>query len=525
MSVPHRNRPLALSLALGLLAAWAVACAASPAAPVARTQGLIAEGTRWQTAYYMAASERDGPTVLVTAGIHGNEPAGAFAASQIRDWPIRRGTLIVVPRANAPGLAKGTRRLPGVERGARDANRNFPTSTRERAVGTLCKALWAFAVEHSPDWHVDLHEGYGVRGAGSKSVGSSIIVWPDDEAKEAQRLMLEAVNATVADPGQKFVALRPPAKGSFVRASARRLGAKALICETTWSVGAAVKGTKRRRPLALRIRQHRIMVHRLLEHLDMAACGPDRLLPPREPGSGSVRVAVYNGPGTTNAEFLRLRAVLGRRGDVVVRAVGPWEVGAGVLDQFDVAVFPAGRGEDQGRALGEAGRRAVRAFAQSGGGVVGIGGGAAVVTCGAPWGLAILDARVAEPELDLAKDGTLTVALTPKGQRLLGTPDEPVRVGADGGPLLTPAGMPELPDFTALAHYRGKLPGRGGAGRAPAILWAPFGRGAVVAFGPRPEAAEAEELLVAAVRLCAGGRRPAPADQPLPRETPAGARP
>ncbi|MBM4089335.1 MAG: hypothetical protein FJ276_07885 [Planctomycetes bacterium] len=69
-----------------------------------RGSGLIAEKTEWENPYYVVESPVDGPTVLITAGLHGNEPAGSRAAEQIRHWPIRRGRLIVVPRVNAPGL-------------------------------------------------------------------------------------------------------------------------------------------------------------------------------------------------------------------------------------------------------------------------------------------------------------------------------------------------------------------------------------------------------------------------------------
>jgi len=69
-------------------------------AEVSYSNGLIAEGTVWENPYYIIDSSVEGPTLLVTGGLHGNEPAGAQAAEQIRHWPINRGTLIVVPRVN-----------------------------------------------------------------------------------------------------------------------------------------------------------------------------------------------------------------------------------------------------------------------------------------------------------------------------------------------------------------------------------------------------------------------------------------
>ncbi len=68
--------------------------------------GLLAKGTKWETPFYSRDSGKPGPTVVLTGGIHGNEPAGAGAAEQIRHWPIKRGRLIIVPRVNRPGLER-----------------------------------------------------------------------------------------------------------------------------------------------------------------------------------------------------------------------------------------------------------------------------------------------------------------------------------------------------------------------------------------------------------------------------------
>ena len=67
------------------------------------SKGVIAEGTRWEMAWRVYDSGQPGPTVLVVGGVHGNEPAGASAAGQIQHWPVKRGRLIVVPRADGPG--------------------------------------------------------------------------------------------------------------------------------------------------------------------------------------------------------------------------------------------------------------------------------------------------------------------------------------------------------------------------------------------------------------------------------------
>ena len=54
------------------------------------SSGLIAKGTEWETFYYQRDSGVKGPVVFITGGVHGNEPAGARAAEQIRHWKIKK---------------------------------------------------------------------------------------------------------------------------------------------------------------------------------------------------------------------------------------------------------------------------------------------------------------------------------------------------------------------------------------------------------------------------------------------------
>ena len=235
------------------------------------SSGLIAKGTEWETAFYQRDSGVDGPVVLITGGVHGNEPAGARAAEQIRHWPIKKGRLIIVPKVNKPGLMADIRYLPGKSKELRDLNRNFP-KTKEKPVARdlPASALWDLMEKNKPDWFIDLHEGYDFHQINSDSVGSSII---DAKGKLANAIvpkMLEAVNATITDPKKKLVRLRYPVNGSVARAAHERLKAASMILETT----------KKDQPISKRTRQHRIMVHTLLLHLGMVNKGATHVLVP-----------------------------------------------------------------------------------------------------------------------------------------------------------------------------------------------------------------------------------------------------
>lgn len=477
-----------------------------------RTSGLIAAGTKWQTPYYVIDSRQAGPTVLVTAGIHGNEPAGAEAAEQIRHWPIRRGKLVVVPRCNAPGLAASNRNLPGEGAATRDPNRNFPkTGAADSARTEPAKALWAFAKECKPDWHVDMHEGYGFRAGGSESVGASVIHFRRSKAAPIVAGMLDAVNATVGKADRRFVPLGPPADGSLARATAQRLGAQSIITETT--TDEIVDGKRKPRTLAVRVRQHRIMFHVLLTDLKMAACKPSQMLfartarPPQAVGApaGPLRVAIYNGGGTGNKGLAAVRRVLaGQREFAVSAAVSPADLADGALPQFDVVVFPGGSGSKQAAAIGAAGHKAVRAFVKGGGGYVGICAGGYLATYRYTWGLKIIDAYTVDRKHWARGNGMVKVELTPAGRTVLGGPKRHMDIYYAQGPLLGPAKVDDLPDYTVLAHYRTEIAKKGAPKgvmlNTPAVISAPFGKGRVLCFSPHFEKTQSEKGADALVR-------------------------
>jgi len=479
-----------------------------------RTSGLIAAGTKWQTPFYVIDSGLPGPAVLLTGGIHGNEPAGAEAAEQIAHWPIARGKLIVVPRCNAPGLLANDRYLPGEAEATHDPNRNFPkTGAADSARTELSKALWAFAKRSKPDWHVDMHEGYGFRASGSKSVGSSVIHFRKSKAAPIVAKMLGAANATVSEAGRKFVPLGPPADGSFARATAQRLGAQSMILETT--TDEIVDSKPKPRTLAVRVRQHRIMFHVLLTDLKMAACKPtqmllaraDRPVPQTAPAApnGPLRVAIYNGGGTGNKGLAAVRRVLaGQRDFAVNAAVSPADLADGALAQFDVVVFPGGSGSKQAAAIGPAGHKAVRAFVQHGGGYIGICAGAYLATYRYTWGLKIIDAYTVDRKHWNRGNGMVKVELTDAGRTVLKGPARHMDIRYAQGPLLGRAEVDDLPDYTVWAHFRSEI-AKNGAPKGvmvntPAVISAPFGKGRVVCFSPHFENPQSEEGADAPIR-------------------------
>ena len=129
----------------GIVWAGMILLATSAVAEVRQTSGVLSRGTRWETPYYVQQSDQPGPTVVLVGGVHGDEAAGAAAADQIRRWPITRGILAVLPRANPPSLAAHTRLMPEVDKEQNNLNRNFPKAGQPGlATGEPAQAIWSW---------------------------------------------------------------------------------------------------------------------------------------------------------------------------------------------------------------------------------------------------------------------------------------------------------------------------------------------------------------------------------------------
>jgi len=486
-----------------------------PAVAVERTGGLIGAGTKWATPYYVIDSEVAGPTVMITGGMHGNEPAGSRAAGHIRFWTIRCGKLIIVPRLNTMALAAGRRLIPGAPEGAGNLNRNFPKTGRpDKAIGAPAGAIWAFVKSTGPDWLLDLHEGFAFHKSNPKSSGASIISLPELKLKATVKMMLDAVNASVSDEGKKLVALRGSANGSLARAAAQRLGAKTMILETCFNG----------QYMSLRTRQHRVMVHRLLKYLKMVDCRSDRIAPGGGRGRNILRVAIYNGSGTGDGIGLKLEKILRSRSGVLVRRVGPPEVASGVLaKQFDAVIFGGGSGKGQAGGIGLAGRKAVREFVKGGGGYLGICGGAYLATSEYDWGLKIIDARTVDRKHWKRGKGKVKMELTKLGGGILGAFDQAVDIIYANGPLLGPCGRDDLDDYEVLARFRGEInennAPKGVMLNSPAMILGRFGAGKVILFSPHPEKTETLHPFVhRAVNHIARQRAKSPTARPILRK-------
>lgn len=91
--------------------------------------------------------------MLIIGGIQGNEPGGYLAADLYVEMSLKKGNLIVVPRANFQSILRNVRGING------DMNRKFASVDRRDRDGTIIEKLKGLIKES--DFLLNLHDGSG----------------------------------------------------------------------------------------------------------------------------------------------------------------------------------------------------------------------------------------------------------------------------------------------------------------------------------------------------------------------------
>lgn len=121
--------------------------------PVAR----LVTGNRISIPIRVMHGRSDGPTVWLSAAVHGDEVAGVEIIRRTLtalDPRVLSGTVIAVPIVNVHGFLNGDRYLPD----RRDLNRSFPGSPNGSLAGRIAN-LFMSEIVNRCDVGIDLHTG------------------------------------------------------------------------------------------------------------------------------------------------------------------------------------------------------------------------------------------------------------------------------------------------------------------------------------------------------------------------------
>ena len=232
-----------------------------------------------------------GPTLLILGGIQGDEPGGYLAADLYADLTLKKGNLIVVPRANFLSIVENRRGVQG------DMNRKFAGSTkasdRDLEIVAIIKNLM-----RKSDFFLNLHDGSGFYRSKWESplrnprrYGQSIIVdteefvGPDGKVIHMGRMVrrvLEKVNPQISSEDHFFHlnnhrTLKKDTKHKEQRRSATfhaltKVGISAFGIETSKSIA----------DYRLRVRYQTMVVNAFLEEMGISS-GQSQVVSPESP--------------------------------------------------------------------------------------------------------------------------------------------------------------------------------------------------------------------------------------------------
>lgn len=112
------------------------------------------KGADHQLDVFTIKGSNPGPTLLLLGGIQGDEPGGYLAADLYADLSLKKGNLIVVPRANFPSIVENSRGVQG------DMNRKFAGPAKD-SDGDLAVVGIIKDLMRKSDFFLNLHDGSG----------------------------------------------------------------------------------------------------------------------------------------------------------------------------------------------------------------------------------------------------------------------------------------------------------------------------------------------------------------------------
>jgi hypothetical protein len=202
-----------------------------------------------------------GPTLLLIAGTHGNEPAGTLGLESFANSGVKlsKGKIIIIPRVNKIGLFLGTRY--GFNAGFPiDYNRNYPND-RGKPVGDYVNfQIGKYVLD--ADFIVDFHEGWGFSSVEPESMGSGVYPTNTILAKSIGNKLLSVINDTISDPDKKFtINFDSPRIPNTLDAFAHAHNKNYILIETS--------GQNDIQPMETRVRQVLLVVNTVINDLAM----------------------------------------------------------------------------------------------------------------------------------------------------------------------------------------------------------------------------------------------------------------
>jgi hypothetical protein len=266
-----------------------------------RAHSVFFEGSDHELNIYYIYGKAPGPTLMLIGGIQGDEPGGFLSADHFIDISLRKGNLIVVPRANFRSIVLNRRKINA------DMNRKFaddPQTTYETEIVSILKQLIS-----ESDCLLNLHDGSGFfseswvsEERNPKRYGQSIIADTDRypvpgsprviELGHLARTVCSEINRLIENPLHRFHFNNHRTRAADTLHKEQRKSAT-YFALTVCNIPAFGVETSKALPLETKVRHHNLAINAFMNQLGIVPETPGLNLKP--PKLNYLVVAVNDG--------------------------------------------------------------------------------------------------------------------------------------------------------------------------------------------------------------------------------------
>ncbi len=255
-------------------------------------------GTDYTLDVYRIQGEKPGKTLLIIGGIQGDEPGGYLAADRYVEIGLRRGQLIIVPRANLKAIILGQRGPDG------DMNRQFYDQPQSGPMAPVVRKIQSLMAE--ADMLLNLHEGWGYHRPtyvdaqrNPSRYGQSLIVDAEQYTcadgtqlalGKIGRRILQQVNHQIVDPAYHLHYFNTRTEQPDTPHNAMRKTATYYALRQHCLPAFGVEASKNLPDLASKVRVHLQVINAFMRHLAILPQLPSDL--PATPDWVMARVSV-----------------------------------------------------------------------------------------------------------------------------------------------------------------------------------------------------------------------------------------
>jgi len=193
---------------------------------------VICAETDYKTKAFVYSAEQEGPSIMIMAGVHGDELAGMKAVERFMgNIELKRGTVIIIPEANKKAVEHGVRALSAAE----DLNRHYPGDiSSAEEIKVLAGEIFNIMNNNEVDFLLDLHESADYYHRNKNFYGQTIVLDDNKDPflNEIANYLADELNEIIISSKNMFNVIVKSIAGSSTHEALNHLDISGITFET-----------------------------------------------------------------------------------------------------------------------------------------------------------------------------------------------------------------------------------------------------------------------------------------------------